>query len=76
MIFISTDKESPRDENKQGSEMDEQEEAPTEVEHKTDDINEEIEDETEPATKVSDILLLVYCCLARFTETNKCFIFR
>ena len=66
MIFVSTDKESPRDENKQGSEMDEQEEAPTEVEHKTDDINEEIEDETEPATKVSDILVFVfvYCCLA------------
>ena len=56
--------------------MDEQEEAPTEVEHKTDDIDDEIEDETQPATKVSDILLLVYCCLARFTETNKCFIFR
>jgi hypothetical protein len=54
MIFFSTDKESPREENKEGSEVDEQEEAPPEVDDKTDEVqvDEEIEDETEATTKV------------------------
>ena len=52
MIFISTDKERPREENKEGSEVDEQEEAPPEVDDKADDVDEEIEDETEATRKV------------------------
>ena len=55
-FFISAGKDSPREENKEGSVVDEQEETP--VDSKTDDVDEEIEDETEPAAKVDMLFLL------------------